>query len=271
MKKLLLFIATVAFSTGMNAQIADSGFEGGTPSSAWTEASTNFGTPLCSAALCGIGGGPCVPHGGLFYNWFGGANAVETGSVTQSATIPMGTSAAISMWVKIASAGAGLIGDRIELSVDGNILSVITSHDSTAYADYKEVVVDVTAYADGAAHTVKIEGFQTTATGVNLLVDDVSLSVNGTTIGLFEEPNTLDMTVSPNPASTSINLNFGNVNGPTSVSIYTVAGQLMEQMNFDSVAGKSYSFNTANMDNGVYLISVTNGATTTSSKVVVAK
>lgn len=49
----------------------DSGFEAGTPNPYWTEASINFGSPLCTVATCGSGGGT-GPHTGSWWAWFGG-------------------------------------------------------------------------------------------------------------------------------------------------------------------------------------------------------
>ena len=80
--------------------VADPGFEGGTPNAFWTEASTNFGTPICDAVSCGTGGGT-GPHGGTFWVWFGGIDAVEEGSMSQSVTIPAGVSASLTFFLEM--------------------------------------------------------------------------------------------------------------------------------------------------------------------------
>ena len=50
--------------------VQDGGFEAGTPNPFWTEASTNFGTPLCDEAGCGNGGGTSFPLTGSWWAWF---------------------------------------------------------------------------------------------------------------------------------------------------------------------------------------------------------
>lgn len=265
LKTLAVALCVSSLSFG---QIADGNFEDGT---GWTAASTNFGTPVCDLATCGNGGGPCVPNNGSFYAWFGGASAVETASVEQSVLIPSGTSASINLWVKIASAGAGLIDDRLEVSADGTILSTVTSHDSTAYTEYTMLSVDVSTLADGNNHTVRIEGFQTTATGVNILVDDVVLLVDGASVSLFEDVMEPKFKVYPNPATTSINLTFGEITGDALVSIVSVDGSIVSQELVSDVFNKNFTFNTQNMDSGVYLVEVTNNGTVTTKRIVVAK
>ena len=52
-------------------QLLDGGFEGGIPNPDWTEASIQFGTPLCTVAGCGPGGGS-GPANGTVWSWFGG-------------------------------------------------------------------------------------------------------------------------------------------------------------------------------------------------------
>ena len=66
--------------------VADPSFEGGTPSSDWDEASSNYGTPLCDESCCP--GGECGPHEGDWWAWFGGhSSGEEEGSVSQDLTI----------------------------------------------------------------------------------------------------------------------------------------------------------------------------------------
>lgn len=198
MKKLLLLV--VLLTTGLaHAQIiTDGSFEAGAGSGSWVEASTNFGTPLCDGG-CGNCGGPCASNTGSWYVWFGGSgSAAEQASVEQSVVIPAGSSTAIlSMQVFMPTPGAGLAQDRLEVSVDGTILQTITSLDSASYqGGYTPLDLDVLTYADGNSHTIKIEGFQTTTTVFNILVDDVSLEVTSS-------PTVADFTAS------SVNVSVG--------------------------------------------------------------
>jgi hypothetical protein len=64
--------------------VTDPGFEAGSPSIAWAEASTNFGTPLCtSPSSCSSTNNA---HGGSWWAHFGRDNdSLENGSLTQTA------------------------------------------------------------------------------------------------------------------------------------------------------------------------------------------
>ena len=183
MKRILLVLTIVLIAGIAKAQIVtDGGFEAGAGGGAWIEASTNFGTPLCDGA-CGNCGGSCAANNGVFYAWFGGAGgAIETASVEQSVIIPNGSSTAVlSMQVFMPSPGPGLAQDRLEISIDGVILQTISAFDSVSYeAGYTPLDLDVLTYADGNSHTLRIEGFQTSTTSFNILVDDVAINATAT-------------------------------------------------------------------------------------------
>lgn len=275
MKKILQFKAlAIALCLGMNvnAQVIDGSFEAGPGAGPWVEASTNFGTPLCSDASCGNGGGPCVPRTGTFYAWYGGAGgALETASVEQSLTIPNGTSGSLTLWVKIANAGPGVAGDKLDVSVDGSVLASVTALDSVAYADYAQLTVNVSSLTDGNAHTVRIEGFQSTTAVFNILVDDVELSVDGVTVSILEEFMEPKFKVFPNPATDVINLTFGEMNGDALVSVIALDGTVVSQEMISGVFNKNFAFSTENMENGVYIVEVSNEGTVTTERIVVAK
>src|SRR5690348_10273520 len=88
-------------------QVLDGGFEaavdpgdGVLDSPNWVEADSLFDSPLCNDDLCGTGGGASPPHTGLVWAWFGGAaTAGQTGSLSQSLTIPSGTKA-LTYWYR---------------------------------------------------------------------------------------------------------------------------------------------------------------------------
>ncbi len=154
--------------------VADGSFEAGTPNPFWGEASTNFGTPLCDAASCGGTGGGTGPHSGGWWTWFGGIDtADETGSVDQDVTIPVGD-ADLSFWLEIPTSDtSGLM----EVSIDGNVLFSVTEADASTFAVYDQVVLDVSAYADGGVHNLMFEGSSTAGAITNFFVDDVMLDV----------------------------------------------------------------------------------------------
>jgi hypothetical protein len=275
MKKLyFLSISVLSMAFSGISQITDPSFETGPTGTAWTQASTNFGTPLCDAAGCGTCGGPCVPRTGSFYSWYGGAGgALETASVEQSVVIPNGTTGAIKLWVKIATAGPGIAGDKLDVSLDGNILATVTALDSVAYVDYAQLTVDVSSMTDGNAHTLRIEGFQSTTTVFNILVDDVEMTVDGNTIGLFEfETGENEVIIFPNPAKEIINLQFRNVSGDVDVQIVDLAGKVVSNQKVVATYASAYVLNTTDLNNGSYIMTVTqNGNVLRTENIVINK
>ena len=70
--------------------IQDGSFEAGSPNPFWDEASAQFGSPICSPALCGVDGA----EDGTFFVWMGGTGTgpgAETSSVSQEVSVAAGT------------------------------------------------------------------------------------------------------------------------------------------------------------------------------------
>lgn len=156
--------------------VADGGFEAGTPNPSWAEASTLFGTPLCDVAGCGTGGGTSGPHGGDWWVWFGGAgtDGPEVGSVTQSVTLPAGSTASLRFYFwNGSSSGNGQ--DYFRVTIDGTQIFNVLEGNATYTAGYTLVTLDLSAYANGAAHTLVFEGAQLGTTTTNFALDDVSI------------------------------------------------------------------------------------------------
>jgi hypothetical protein len=157
--------------------VADGGFEAGTPNPSWTEASTNFGTPICDTGTCGTGGGS-GPHGGLFWAWFGGIAAYEAGSVSQSVVFPNVAALDLEFYLEVPSCDSA--SDYMEARVDGNPVFTVNGGDpSCGMVGYQKITVDVSAYADGASHTLTFasEIFANNGGGSNFFLDDVDLVV----------------------------------------------------------------------------------------------
>ncbi|MCG8576469.1 MAG: T9SS type A sorting domain-containing protein [Flavobacteriales bacterium] len=273
MKKFyFLALGLFSFGTVGMSQVSDGGFESGAGGD-WTEASTNFGTPICDEATCGTGGGPCVPNTGTFYCWFGGAPAVEEGSVEQSVYVDNGTTAQLTLMVKVAAPGMGLVDDRLEVLVDGSVQYTITSHDSVEYADYKMVTIDMSAYADGSNHTIRVAGYQSTTNNFNILADDVLLTVDGGVTSLFEfETGENEVIIYPNPANEIMNLQFRNVEGQVNVAITDITGKLISNEVVGASFGHVYEYSTEGLAEGSYVVTVTqNGKVLRTEKVMVVK
>ena len=154
--------------------IVDGGFEAGPSGGTWTEASSNFGTPICDVAGCGTGTGT-GPHSGTYWTWFGGIGAYEEGSVSQSVTIPNGT-ATLTFWLEQIVCDSA--SDYMEVTIDGTqVFLTDGSSPLCGVLGYAQQSVDVSAYADGGSHTLEFhsEIFGTNGSGSNFFVDDVAL------------------------------------------------------------------------------------------------
>lgn len=156
--------------------VDDGGFEGGTPNASWAEASTNFGTPLCDIPSCGTGTGT-GPYNGDWWCWFGGISGVaETGSVTQTVTIDEGASDMV-FWLEAIVCDS--VADYMEATIDGNVVYTIDgSSPLCGQLGYTQQVVDISAFADGAPHTLEFysQTFSNNGGGTNFFIDDVSIA-----------------------------------------------------------------------------------------------
>lgn len=163
---------------GGDELVQDGGFEAGSPNPSWSEGSTNFGSPLCTAAGCGVGGGT-GPHSGSWWVWFGGTTSAEDGFVEQEVTIPSG-SAELSFWLEIPTAN---IPGSMSVLMDGEELISFNETDQAVFDTYQLVVLDVSAYGDGGTHTLRFEASNAAGADViNFFVDDVSLISTGPAI-----------------------------------------------------------------------------------------
>ncbi len=174
--------------------IGDPGFEGGTPNTAWTEASSNFGSPICDAASCGTGTGT-GPNSGSFWAWFGGiTGVVEEASVSQDVDIPsvtVGTTLFLSFAFEAAVCdGTGFL----EILIDGNQEFLIDETDPLCgVLGYSNFDVDITAY-QGQTVNLSFNSITQGDAGLNFFIDDVGLSalgpplatIGGTLTGLLD-------------------------------------------------------------------------------------
>ena len=131
-------------------RVADGSFEGGTAGPAWTQVSTNFGTPLCDPNTCGV----VAARTGDWWIWFGGlTGAVEQGSVEQTVNIPLGAaSLSFYLWINVSS-GNGV--DDMRVLIDGQEVFSVLEGDPTYTGGYTQVTLNVDAFADGGSHTLR--------------------------------------------------------------------------------------------------------------------
>jgi hypothetical protein len=159
--------------------IQDGSFEAGSPNPFWSEASAAFGSPLCTVAACGTGGGS-GPRTGTWWTWFGGATSGDVGSVSQAVEIPAGD-AELSFWLEMSVFSAS---GFMRVLMNDDIVFEVTQADGPQYPTYQQIVIDASAYADGGVHVLS---FQSTTTGSgNFHVDDVSLRSTGPAVIDFD-------------------------------------------------------------------------------------
>lgn len=119
------------------------------------EFSTHFGTPVCSVEFCGTGGGS-GPSDGDYWVWFGGIVdqvTVEQGSMTQTLTIPAGTTVlTFDLELPVCDTAA----DFMQVRIDDQV--VYSDNGGDAACDLlgpQTREVDISAFADGAAHELE--------------------------------------------------------------------------------------------------------------------
>lgn len=155
--------------------ISDPSFEMGTPNATWTESSTNTATPLCDANCGGEGA-----FTGAFWARFGGVlGTEEIGSMTQDVPIPVeATTLVFQLWIFSATTINPQL-DTLTITIDGNPVFQATGDDAAAYSAYTFVSADVSEFADGMNHAIRIEGQTQGDEITNFFVDDVLLLCPG--------------------------------------------------------------------------------------------
>ena len=179
----------MTFTTPACELLSDGSFEGGSPSAYWAEASTNFGTPLCTFGTCG---GPSdAVRTGNWWAWFGGIKgADEVGSMTQSVLIPVNSLPRLNFYLynqKVGSNGT----DFLKVFVDGNEVFGMLAGNPAYTGGYTLVDLDLSSYADGMCHTLSFQSTTHTSTsdGTNIFVDDVAIPHCSSTVRIDAVPS----------------------------------------------------------------------------------
>jgi subtilisin family serine protease len=163
----------VASCSVVTPGVADGTFEAGVPWPAWTtQTSTNYGTPLCDGS-CGTGGGTAPPYAGTYWAWFGGAQAMEIGTLGQSLTLPVSSDLRLRFQMRIGAVAAPAA-DTFVVSVDGTPARTYTEP-AIAEAAYSLREVSLTPFANGGSHALLFTYTHPDAGGGNLTVDNVEL------------------------------------------------------------------------------------------------
>src|SRR6478735_2955306 len=166
--------------------LADGGFEATVPQTTrnpyWEAFDSVYSDedegPLCRPDnYCDNGDdGRATARTGLGWVWFGyGVVAGQTGWARQSVTIPYGQ-ATLSYWYRFGRVSAPFDA-TLTVSVDGTAVDT-TTEPVLAQGGYVQHVVDVSAWADGAAHVLRFDYAKPTNGRTSATVDDVSLDVD---------------------------------------------------------------------------------------------
>ena len=157
--------ATVTVTTVI---INDPGFELGSPNPYWIEKSSKYESVIVAS--------PEMASTGKYSVHFrGGQGGREYASVEQSVILPVANNASLVFWLKILSSE---VYGRFSVIIDNEVIFTISQIDNEKYKNYKPVVVNIDAFADGQEHNIKFQANIHQANGnTTFLLDDVSLTI----------------------------------------------------------------------------------------------
>ena len=141
------------------------------PSSPWEQYSANFTTPLWMYPS-----GNDTPHTGDVFAWFGGYDRdIEQAYISQTVTLPAGTSAGLVFWLAVPKCANGT-SDYMVVTIDGNqVFKVDSTSGQCGDPNYYPQMMDISTYADGNKHTLEFYGYTSGGALSDFLVDDVSI------------------------------------------------------------------------------------------------
>ncbi len=157
--------------------VTEGGFEDGPNAPSWVESSTLFGTPVCSLALCGAGGGT-GPRTGTYWAFFGGTALADEAAVQQSLTIPAGA-ATLDFYLEV-PATSGNPNDFLEVTIDGLQVYQVRGN-SAPFLGYQLVSIPLGAFANNGVHVLRFHAKTSQPrslvppSNTTFFVDDVSI------------------------------------------------------------------------------------------------
>ena len=157
--------ATVSVTTVI---IKDPGFELGAPNPYWVE-TTQINDSVIVAS-------PELSHSGKYLSYFtGGKNQSETASCDQDIIMPISNNASLTFWLKIVSSD---VYGRFSVIIDNEVIFTISQINHSEYANWRPVVLNLDAFADGNDHNIKFKARINQGIGeTTFLLDDVSLNI----------------------------------------------------------------------------------------------
>jgi hypothetical protein len=164
---------------GFTQPLQDPSFEATTTNGGsnpfWAGTDTNVNAPPGATPFYSLAFISPSPHSGNWVVFFGGwyDYTAETMSFSQSVTIASGGARYLNYWRAIAAAPDNA---TMTVYVDGTAVSTVNLAALGVDADWTQVSIDISTYANNAAHTIKFE-FSSAAGGLDgaLLIDDVAI------------------------------------------------------------------------------------------------
>lgn len=151
--------------------LQDPGFEQGTPNPYWQVTSSVLQTPICDNNCSNEA--PARPHGGTWWVWFGGVGEPDTASVSQQ--LVFSTNVTELHFFYQAWAGTQTGDDTLTVSIDGETVYTLSDSQRFDHSTYVQATVDVSRFADGAAHTLTFHASTSGVGDPSFFIDDVAL------------------------------------------------------------------------------------------------
>ena len=193
---------------------------------------------------------------------------VDQWAVSQEISLPAGSNMELSWWYYGGAWDASLGRYEVLVSTGGtnpsdftSIYSATIDTNDAAYSDYVQSSVSLANYA---GQTIRIAFHNTTDQGGNaLFFDDIAI-VAGTQ-GIAEVKNNA-ISVSPNPATSMVEIDATGIEGQATVSIVDLNGRTLMQQQGNAAA---YRFDVSTLPAGAYFVRLTSDNTTAVQKLIV--
>lgn len=155
----------------------------------------------------------------------------------------------------------------------GSTNIVFTPECSRIIVDWGDGVIDE-IFSAGAAHSYTQAGTYTvivTIIGTGTATGTVEVTVTEPSTNI-QDINFADaLSIFPNPSNDIVNVSFGlNAVQDIEIKLYTVSGKMVDARSFTNAKDVNASFNTADLNNGVYLMQITTDKGTSTQKFVVS-
>lgn len=158
--------------------LSDSGLEATNPGTGanpfWASTSQGFGSAICTTTICPDDAGTALPRAGSAWAWFGGIAAAETSTLSQSVVIPAGVPRHLNFFLRRGFVSAPFDAE-LRVKIDGTTVRTL---DEPAIAEpgYLGRTVDLSAFANGASHSIQFEYVNPSGSGKsNFVVDDITI------------------------------------------------------------------------------------------------